>query len=126
MSRHRVGLWGKAVGTSGEIVAGMIRPYSRTRGSRSVLRCRHHTRCRGSRAHAIPWQKPLLQQSECDGTGRHLSAAGSPPIHRRFATSRIRAFLGYPSVTYVSLVVLDNEDAFRMMNHRQIVDNMSP
>jgi hypothetical protein len=57
---------------NGEIAAGRIRPYSRTQGSRSVLRCTRHTRCRGPRARAIPWQKPLLQRSECAGTGRHL------------------------------------------------------
>src|SRR5271170_842918 len=63
---------GEVVGNRGEIVAGMIRRYSKTPGLRSVLRCRRHNRCRGPRAHASPWQKPLLQRSECAGTGRHL------------------------------------------------------
>ena len=90
--RHRCATLGKSgpVGTSGEIVAGMIRPYSKTPELRSVLRCRRHTRCRGPRADAIPWQKPLLQRSECGETGCLLGDDGSLPV-------RIFRAVGYPS-----------------------------
>ena len=56
------GLWGKGKPwANAETAARTIRPCSETRGSKSVLRCRRHTRRRGPRAHAIPWQMRLLR-----------------------------------------------------------------
>jgi len=56
------GLWGKGKPwANAEIAARTIRLCSETRGSKSVLRCRRHTRRRGPRAHAIPWQMRLLR-----------------------------------------------------------------
>jgi len=62
----------EAVGTTGEIGVEMIRQCSKTRRSRSVLKCRRYTRCREPRADAIPWQKRLPQRSEYAGTGRRI------------------------------------------------------
>ena len=68
------GLWRKAKpwGLLEKIGVEMIRQCSKTRRSRSVLKCRRYTRCREPRADAIPWQKRLPQRSECAGTGRRV------------------------------------------------------
>jgi len=54
----------------------MIPPYSKTRRSRSVLKCRRYTRCRELRADGIPWQKRLPQQRQLDCFNAAIARSG--------------------------------------------------